>query len=134
MAEEKAPVAKKVRKKRVKKNIPEGRIYIQSSFNNTTVTLTDQVGNVLSWATAGTMGYKGSRKSTPYAAGQATKKVLETAIAVGMKKMQVFVKGVGSGRETAVRALNGAGIEIISMKDVTPVPHNGPRPKKQRRV
>ena len=124
----------KKRKKRVKKNIPSGRVYIQSTFNNTTITLTDERGNVLSWASAGTMGYKGSRKSTPYVAGQAAKKVADDAKLVNMEKVDIFIKGVGSGRETAVRAINSAGLAVVSMKDVTPIPHNGPRPKKPRRV
>lgn len=125
---------KKKKKKKIKKNIPHGRAYIRSSFNNTTITITDEKGNVISWASAGTMGYKGTRKSTPYAAGQAAKKVADDAKGVNMNKIDVYVKGVGSGRETAVRALNSAGLNIVAMKDVTPIAHNGPRPKKPRRV
>ncbi|NTU69500.1 30S ribosomal protein S11 [bacterium] len=132
MAENKT--TKQVRRKKIKKNVPHGRMYVQSTFNNTTITLTDDKGNSLGWATAGTLGYKGSRKSTPYAAGQAVKKVHEVAQLVGMDSVDVFVKGVGSGRETAIRAINSSGLKINTLKDTTPVPHNGPRPKKQRRV
>jgi len=121
-------------KKRVKKVVPKGRIYIQSSFNNTTITLTDEKGDVLGWASAGTVGYKGSRKSTPYAAGQAARKVADDAREFQVRKIDVIVRGVGSGRESAVRALNASGLEVGSLKDVTPIPHNGPRPKKARRV
>lgn len=125
-------VAKK--KKKTKKVISQGMVYIQSTFNNTIVTLTDDKGNVLTWASAGTVGYKGTRKSTPYAAGQATKKVAEEAKNFQMSKVKVIIKGVGAGRESAVRALNSSGLEVISLKDATPIPHNGPRPKKPRRV
>lgn len=125
--------SKKVKRKK-KRNIPHGRVYIQSTFNNTTLTLTDEKGNVLSWASAGTLGYKGTRKSTPYAAGQAAKKVADEALAMSMTEADVFIRGVGSGRETAVRALNSAGLNIVALKDITPSAHNGPRPKKPRRV
>lgn len=133
MAEEKTKKVVK-RKKKIKKVIPKGRIYIQSSFNNTTITLTDDTGNVLSWATAGTMGYKGTRKSTPYVAGLAAKKVADDAKLTQTQKIDVIIKGLGAGRESAVRALNASGLEVLSLKDVTPIPHNGPRPKKARRV
>ena len=119
-------VAKKVTKKRVKKNVERGQAHIQSSFNNTIVTLTDTQGNALSWASAGGLGFRGSRKSTPYAAQMAA----ETAA----KSVDVFVKGPGSGREAAIRALQACGIDVVSIKDVTPVPHNGCRPPKRRRV
>lgn len=122
------------RKKKIKKQVVKGKFYIQSSFNNTTITLTDEGGNVLSWATSGSMGYKGSRKSTPYAAGTAAKKVSEDAKAFQMQKVDIVIRGVGSGRESAVRAINASGIEVTSLKDITPIPHNGPRPKKPRRV
>jgi len=122
------------RKKKIKKVVPRGRIYIQSTFNNTTVTLTDDKGNVLSWSSAGTMGYKGTRKSTPYAAGLAAKKISDEAKNFQTKKVDIIIRGVGAGRESAVRAINAAGLEVISMKDITPIPHNGPRPKKPRRV
>ena len=119
-------VAKKVTKKRVKKNVERGQAHIQSSFNNTIVTLTDTQGNALSWASAGGLGFRGSRKSTPYAA--------QMALVHGLKTVDVFVKGPGSGREAAIRALSAAGLEVTSITDVTPVPHNGCRPPKRRRV
>ncbi len=134
MAEEKKITKTVKRKKKVKKTVPRGRVYIQSTFNNTVVTLTDEKGGVLSWATGGTSGYKGTRKSTPYAAGLAAKKVALDAKSFGTSKIDIIIKGVGSGRESAVRALNASGLEIASLKDVTPIPHNGPRPKKPRRV
>ena len=118
-------MTKKVTKKRVKKNVQHGQAHIQSSFNNTIVTLTDSEGNALSWASAGEMGFRGSKKSTPYAAQMAA----ETAA-----KAEVMVKGPGSGREAAIRALQACGLEVTSIKDVTPVPHNGCRPPKRRRV
>lgn len=124
----------KPRKKKIKKVVPSGRIYIQSTFNNTTVTLTDEKGNVLSWSSAGTMGYKGTRKSTPYAAGLAAKKITDEAKNFQTKKVDIIIRGVGAGRESAVRAINAAGLEVMSMKDITPIPHNGPRPRKSRRV
>ena len=123
-------VTKKVTKKRVKKNVERGQAHIQSSFNNTIVTLTDTQGNALSWASAGGLGFRGSRKSTPYAAQMAA----ETALVHGLKTVDVFVKGPGSGREAAIRALQACGIDVVSIKDVTPVPHNGCRPPKRRRV
>ena len=122
---------KKVAKKRVRKSVQHGQAHIQSSFNNTIVTLTDAEGNALSWASAGGLGFKGSKKSTPYAAQMAA----ETAAApYGLKTIDVFVKGPGSGREAAIRALSACGIDVVSIKDVTPVPHNGCRPPKRRRV
>ena len=124
-------VAKKVTKKRVKKNVERGQAHIQSSFNNTIVTLTDTQGNALSWASAGGLGFRGSRKSTPYAAQMAAAKA---ALVHGLKSVDVFVKGPGSGREAAIRALQACGIDVVSIKDVTPVPHNGCRPPKRRRV
>lgn len=134
MAEEKKVKKTIKRKKKVKKTVLRGKVYIQSTFNNTIVTLTDEKGSVLSWATAGTAGYKGTRKSTPYAAGLAAKKVADDARSFGTQKIDIVVKGVGSGRESAVRALNASGLEVVSLKDITPIPHNGPRPKKPRRV
>ena len=121
---------KKVAKKRVRKSVQHGQAHIQSSFNNTIVTLTDAEGNALSWASAGGLGFKGSKKSTPYAAQMAA----ETAAPYGLKTIDVFVKGPGSGREAAIRALSACGIDVVSIKDVTPVPHNGCRPPKRRRV
>ena len=127
-------VAKKVTKKRVKKNVERGQAHIQSSFNNTIVTLTDAQGNALSWASAGGLGFRGSRKSTPYAAQMAAETAAKAAMEHGLKSVEVFVKGPGSGREAAIRALQTAGLEISSIKDVTPIPHNGCRPPKRRRV
>jgi small subunit ribosomal protein S11 len=119
------PKAKKARK-REKKNVVHGQAHIKSTFNNTIVTITDLQGNTLSWASAGNVGFKGSRKSTPFAAQLAAEK--------GLQKVDVFVKGPGSGRETAIRSLAAAGLEVSGIQDVTPVPHNGCRPRKRRRV
>ena len=127
-------VAKKATKKRVKKNIDRGQAHIQSSFYNTIVTLTDTEGNAISWASAGGLGFKGSRKSTPYAAQMAAEAAAQAALPHGLKSVEVMVKGPGSGREAAIRALQACGIEVTSIKDVTPVPHNGCRPPKRRRV
>ena len=129
-----AKVTKKVTKKRVKKNVERGQAHIQSSFNNTIVTLTDAQGNALSWASAGGLGFRGSKKSTPYAAQMAAEQAAKVAIDQGMRSADVFVKGPGAGREAAIRALQVAGIEVSSIKDVTPIPHNGCRPPKRRRV
>jgi small subunit ribosomal protein S11 len=125
--------AKKVRRKE-KKNIAQGEAHIKSTFNNTIVTITDPTGAVISWASAGTVGFKGSRKSTPFAAQMAAEAAGRRAMDHGMKKIDVFVKGPGSGRETAIRSLQAAGIEVSSVTDVSPVPHNGCRPRKRRRV
>ena len=127
-------VAKKVTKKRIKKNVERGQAHIQSSFNNTIVTLTDAEGNALSWASAGGLGFRGSRKSTPYAAQMAAETATKAALIHGLKTVDVFVKGPGSGREAAIRALQACGLEVTSIRDVTPVPHNGCRPPKRRRV
>jgi small subunit ribosomal protein S11 len=129
-----AKTAKKVTKKRVKKNVEHGQAHIQASFNNTIVTLTDANGNALSWASAGGLGFKGSRKSTPYAAQMAAETAAKAAAPTGLKSVDVMVKGPGSGREAAIRALSACGIQITSIQDVTPVPHNGCRPPKRRRV
>lgn len=126
--------AKKVTKKRVKKNVERGQAHIQSSFNNTIVTLTDAAGNALSWASAGGLGFRGSRKSTPYAAQMAAETAAKAALVHGLKFVDVMVKGPGAGREAAIRALEACGISVTSIKDVTPVPHNGCRPPKRRRV
>ena len=125
---------KKVAKKRVRKSVQHGQAHIQSSFNNTIVTLTDAEGNALSWASAGGLGFKGSKKSTPYAAQMAAETAAKDAAPYGLKTIDVFVKGPGSGREAAIRALSACGIDVVSIKDVTPVPHNGCRPPKRRRV
>lgn len=129
-----AKVAKKVTKKRVKKNVEHGQVHIQASFNNTIVTVTDAQGNALSWASAGGLGFRGSRKSTPYAAQMASETACRAALVHGLKSVDVFVKGPGSGREAAIRALGTCGIDVTSITDVTPVPHNGCRPPKRRRV
>ena len=126
--------AKKASKKRVKKNVGHGQAHIQSSFNNTIVTLTDSEGNAISWASAGGLGFRGSKKSTPYAAQMAAETATKAALIHGLKSVDVMVKGPGSGREAAIRALSAAGLEVTSIKDVTPVPHNGCRPPKRRRV
>ena len=125
---------KKGAKKRVKKNIDRGQAHIQSSFNNTIVTLTDTEGNTISWASAGGLGFRGSRKSTPYAAQMAAETAAKAAAPYGLKTLDVMVKGPGSGREAAIRALAACGLEVQTIKDVTPVPHNGCRPPKRRRV
>lgn len=131
-------MAKKVATKKVarrnRKNIEKGAAHIHSSFNNTIVTITDPQGNTISWASAGELGFKGSKKSTPYAAGQVAEKASAAAMEHGLKTVEVFVKGPGSGREAAIRSLQTAGLEISAIKDVTPIPHNGCRPPKRRRV
>ena len=124
---------KKERKKKEKKNVPEGIAHIQATFNNTIVTITDPNGHTIAWATAG-MNFRGSRKSTPFAAQQTADVVAKKAIEHGMKRVEVRVKGPGSGRESTIRSLSAAGLEITSLKDVTPIPHNGCRPPKRRRV
>ena len=121
-------------KKREKKNVPVGHAHIQSTFNNTIVTITDTTGNVISWGSAGLVGFKGSRKSTPYAAAQTAELAARRAMENGMRQIEVFVKGPGSGRETAIRSIQNTGIEVLGIKDVTPIPHNGCRPPKRRRV
>ena len=123
-----------LKKRREKKNIERGAAHIQSSFNNTIVTITDTQGNAISWASAGELGYRGSRKSTPFAAQMAAEAAAKTAIEQGLKTVEVFVKGPGQGRESAIRALQTQGLEITLIRDVTPVPHNGCRPPKIRRV
>lgn len=123
----------KLRKRKVRKNIPEGQAHIYSTYNNSIVTITDNNGNVVSWASAGTLGFKGSKKSTPFAAGQAAEAAGKIAVDNGMKKVSVYVKGLGPGRELAIRSLQAVGLEIISITDVTPIPHNGCRPPKRPR-
>ena len=128
-------VAKKVvKKRRERKNVEKGVAHIRSTFNNTIVTISDMQGNVISWGTAGEMGFKGSKKSTPYAAQTAAEHAAKIAVDHGMKTVEVLVRGPGSGRESAIRALATAGLEITMIKDVTPIPHNGCRPPKRRRV
>lgn len=130
--------AKKVRKvrrkKRERKNIERGQAHIQSTFNNTIITITDVAGNAISWSSAGNCGFKGSRKSTPFAAQMAGEVAAKAAMEHGLKTVEVYVKGPGSGREAAIRSLQAAGLEINAIKDVTPIPHNGCRPPKRRRV
>jgi small subunit ribosomal protein S11 len=122
------------RRRRGRKNIAEGVVHIHSTFNNTIVTITDYQGNVISWASAGAMGFKGSRKGTPFAAQQAADSAAKKAMDHGVRSVQIFVRGPGAGRESALRALQSAGINISLIKDVTPIPHNGCRPPKRRRV
>ncbi|MCK5812188.1 MAG: 30S ribosomal protein S11 [Clostridiales bacterium] len=129
-----APKTKKSRKRKEKKNIEHGQAHIRSSFNNTIVTLTDVKGNAISWASAGGLGFRGSRKNTPFAAQQAAETAAKAAMEHGLKTVEVYVKGPGSGREAAIRALQTAGLEVKLIKDVTPIPHNGCRPPKRRRV
>ena len=121
-------------KKREKKNVPVGHAHIQSTFNNTIVTISDTTGNVISWGSAGLVGFKGSRKSTPYAAAQTAELAARRAMENGMRQVEVFVKGPGGGREQAIRSLQAAGLEVSAITDVTPIPHNGCRPPKRRRV
>ena len=121
-------------RKRERKSIPAGKAYIQSTFNNTIVTLTDPGGNVLAWASSGTAGFKGSRKGTPYAAQLAARDAARKAMEHGLRQAEVYIKGTGSGREAAIRSLQSSGLYITSIKDVTPIPHNGCRPPKKRRV
>jgi small subunit ribosomal protein S11 len=129
-----SPVKKVVRKKKERKNISNGVAHIQATFNNTIITITDPVGNVVAWSTAGAKGFKGSRKSTPFAAQIAAEDCVKKAQEHGMRSVEVYVKGPGSGRESALRALQAAGFTISFIKDVTPIPHNGCRPPKRRRV
>ena len=123
-----------IRRRRDRKNIERGAAHIQSTFNNTIVTITDTEGNAVSWASAGGLGFKGSKKSTPFAAQTASDTAAKVAIEHGMKSVDVYVKGPGPGREAAIRALQAAGLEVTMIKDVTPIPHNGCRPPKRRRV
>ncbi|MEE0767332.1 MAG: 30S ribosomal protein S11 [Oscillospiraceae bacterium] len=134
MAATKGKVKKTTRKRREKKNIERGAAHIRSSFNNTMVTITDLQGNAISWASAGGLGFRGSRKSTPFAAQMASEAAAKAAMEHGLRTVEVYVKGPGSGREAAIRALQSAGLEVNMIKDVTPIPHNGCRPPKRRRV
>jgi len=134
MAKQVARKGTAVRRRRERKNIDKGQAHIQSTFNNTIVTLTDTQGNAISWASAGELGFRGSRKSTPFAAQSAAETAAKAAMEHGLKSVEVFVKGPGSGREAAIRALQAAGLEVTMIKDVTPIPHNGCRPPKRRRV
>ena len=129
-----ATVKKTTNKRKVTKNLNKGQAHIQASFNNTIITITDDAGNTVSWCSAGSLGLSGSRKSTPYAAQQASENAAKAAKEQGLNSVEVFVKGPGNGRETAIRALQAAGLEVTSIKDVSPIPHNGCRPPKRRRV
>ena len=129
-----AKPSRKTGKKKEKKNITEGVAHIQSTFNNTIVTITDMSGNVIAWASAGMQGFKGSRKSTPFAAQMASEDAVKKAMDHGLKNVEVYVKGPGPGRESALKALQSAGLSVVMIKDVTPIPHNGCKPKKRRRV
>ncbi len=126
-------MAYKARKRKVKKNVPNGIVHIKATFNNTIISISDEDGNAISWASAGTIGYKGSKKSTPYAAQMASESAAKKAYDAGMRKVDVLVKGLGPGRETAIRAIAAEGLEVMSLTDVTPVPHNGCRPPKRPR-
>ena len=129
-----AQKVKKTRRRKERKNIEHGAAHIKSTFNNSIVTLTDAVGNALSWSSAGALGFRGSRKSTPYAAQMAAETAAKAAMEHGLKSIEVYVKGPGAGREAAIRSLQAAGLEVTLIKDVTPIPHNGCRPPKRRRV
>lgn len=128
-----SPTKSKIRKKRVKRNLPKGVVHIQATFNNTMISVTDDSGNVVAWASSGSAGFKGSRKSTPYAAQVATEKALEKAKDFGLARVDVVVQGIGSGRESAIRALQSTGVAVTGIKDITGVPHNGCRPRKAKR-
>ena len=134
MANKKTTVTKKNAKRKVSKNIENGRATIHVSFNNTIVSISDVQGNVISWASAGGLGFKGSRKSTPFAAGEVSETAAKAAMEHGLKNVEVYVKGPGAGRESAIRSLQTAGLNVTSIRDVTPIPHNGCRPPKRRRV
>ncbi|HUW46915.1 MAG TPA: 30S ribosomal protein S11 [Dehalococcoidia bacterium] len=125
---------KKKRARKAHKKVNEGKVYIQSTFNNTTVTITDMEGNVIAWGSSGTAGFKGSRKGTPYAAQIAARDAAHRAMGDGLRRVQVYIKGPGSGREAAIRALQASGITVTAIRDVTPIPHNGCRPRGRRRV
>ena len=127
-------VKKTTRRRKERKNVEHGAAHIQSTFNNSIVTLTDAVGNALSWSSAGALGFRGSRKSTPFAAQMAAETAAKAAMEHGLKSIEVYVKGPGAGREAAIRSLQAAGLEVTLIKDVTPIPHNGCRPPKRRRV
>ena len=130
----KVAAKKVVKRRKERKNVEKGAVHIRSSFNNTMVTITDMNGNALSWASSGGLGFRGSRKSTPFAAQSAAETAAKAAMEHGLKTVEVYVKGPGQGREAAIRALQTAGLEVVMIKDVTPIPHNGCRPPKRRRV
>jgi small subunit ribosomal protein S11 len=124
----------KIKKKREKKNVYSGNVYIQATFNNTIVTITDLKGNALSWASAGALAFKGAKKSTPYAAQTTAETAVKKAMDYGLREVNVYVKGPGVGRESAIRSIGALGVKVITIKDITPIPHNGCRPRKTRRV
>ena len=130
----KVAAKKVVKRRKERKNVEKGAVHIRSSFNNTMVTITDMNGNALSWASSGGLGFRGSRKSTPFAAQSAAETAARAAMEHGLKTVEIYVKGPGQGREAAIRALQSAGLEVVMIKDVTPIPHNGCRPPKRRRV
>ncbi|MDE6502590.1 MAG: 30S ribosomal protein S11 [Ruminococcus sp.] len=134
MAQQKGKKVSTIRRRRERKNIESGSVHIQSTFNNTIVTITDTAGNAISWASAGELGFRGSKKSTPFAAQTAAETAAKAAMEHGLKNVEVYVKGPGAGREAAIRALQTVGLEVKMIKDVTPIPHNGCRPPKRRRV
>jgi len=134
MATKTAGARRTTRKRRERKNVERGAVHIRSTFNNTLVTITDMGGNALSWSSSGSLGFRGSRKSTPFAAQMAAEAAAKAAMEHGLRSVEVFVKGPGAGREAAIRALQAAGLEVSLIKDVTPIPHNGCRPPKRRRV
>ncbi|MBU4421727.1 30S ribosomal protein S11, partial [Patescibacteria group bacterium] len=124
----------KRKKKKIDRQVSQGKVFVKSTYNNTIVTISDMQGNVISWSSAGHCGFRGPKKSTPYAAGVIMKNAIEKAAPYGLRDVHVLVKGVGSGRESAVRSLNANGLSVLSIKDITPIPHNGPRPPRPRRV
>ena len=126
--------AKMMKRKKVVKNVSHGRIYVQATFNNTIVSVTDEKGQVISWSSAGSLGFKGARKATPYAAQIAATTAIDKAKTFGLESLEVYISGIGQGRESAVRSLSGSGLAVTQIKDITPMPHNGCRPKKARRV
>jgi small subunit ribosomal protein S11 len=134
MARRRQAGARRAVRRAVRKNIQEGLAHVHATFNNTIITISDRQGNTISWASAGTVGFKGSRKSTPFAAQQAAQRVARLAMDHGMREVDVFVKGPGPGREAAIRSLQASGLKVVSIADVTPIPHNGCRPPKRRRV
>ena len=134
MAQQKGKKVSTIRRRRERKNIESGAVHIQSTFNNTIVTITDTQGNAISWASAGGLGFRGSKKNTPYAAQVAAEDAAKTAYDLGLRKVKAYVKGPGAGRESAIRTIHGAGIEVTEIIDVTPMPHNGCRPKGRRKV
>lgn len=125
---------KKIKKQKIERKVTSGRVYVTATFNNTLVTLTDGGGNTLAWGTSGSSGFKGARKATPFAAISAMEKVAQKAKELGISSVEVYIKGPGAGRDATVKALRGAGINLTMIADITPIPHNGPRPKKRRRV